>query len=93
MAIKSFGDKATEKLWNGGRVRAFEEVAKYARRKLAMLDQATTLHDLKSPGSKLHPLTGDLEGFWSLWITNKWRVIFKWTAEGAHEVKVTDYHY
>ena len=91
--IKSFGDKATEKLWNGGRVRQFEQIAKTARRRLDELHRATTIAQAgATPGAKLHAMTGRWIGWWSIRVSDKWRIIFRWTAEGPEEVTLTDYH-
>jgi proteic killer suppression protein len=46
------------------------------------------------PGWKLHPLKGDLKGFWSLTVTGKWRLIFRYddVTSTASEIDLTDYH-
>jgi len=48
-------------------------------RKLAFaLETAETLKQLgRFPGWKLHPLKGNLQGFWSLTVTENWRLIFR----------------
>lgn len=46
------------------------------------------------PGWKLHPLKGDLKGFWSLTVTGNWRLIFQYDQESntASEIGLIDYH-
>jgi len=46
------------------------------------------------PGWKLHPLKGDLKGFWSLTVTGNWRVIFRYDQETntASDINLIDYH-
>ena len=46
------------------------------------------------PGWKLHPLKGDLKGYWSLTVTGNWRVIFRYeeTTNTASDIDLTDYH-
>lgn len=46
------------------------------------------------PGWKLHPLKGDLKGFWSLTVTGNWRVVFRYdeTANIASDIDLIDYH-
>ncbi len=58
---------------------------------LADLDAADTPHDLGRPGYGLHPLKGDLEGFWSVKVTGNWRVIFRFDEEPS-DVDLVDYH-
>ncbi len=46
------------------------------------------------PGWKLHPLKGDLKGYWSLTVTGNWRVVFRYdeTTNTASDIDLTDYH-
>jgi len=46
------------------------------------------------PGWKLHPLKGDLNGFWSLTVTGNWRLIFRYDQETntASDINLIDYH-
>jgi len=58
-----------------------------------MLHAAHLLTDLASPpGNRLEALKGDRKGFHSIRVNDQWRVLFRWEADGAHEVSVTDYH-
>jgi hypothetical protein len=43
---------------------------------------------------KLHPLKGDLRGFWSLTVTGNWRLIFSYeeTTNTADDLDLIDYH-
>jgi proteic killer suppression protein len=70
-------------------------VRKIVRRKLAAVDSATSLSDLKSPpGNNLELLKDDLANYWSIRVNDQWRVIFKWPkgAPGPIDVDVVDYH-
>jgi len=68
-------------------------IAKVARRKLVMVNNACALDDLKSPpGNRLEALKSDLKGKHSVRINNQWRIVFRWTANGPEEVQITDYH-
>lgn len=63
------------------------------RRILEALDTAKTLEPLRAiPGYKLHGLSGDLKGFWSIWVTGNYRVIFKMENENVYDVYYIDYH-
>jgi addiction module HigA family antidote len=58
-----------------------------------MLNAAHELGDLREPpGNRLELLKGDLVGFHSVRINNQWRVIFRWSGNGASDVRITDYH-
>jgi len=94
--IKSFGDGATADLYNGvpsARANRFPADAQArAIDKLAVLNAATSLADLKSPpGNRLEALKGNLAGFHSIRVNSQWRLIFKWDG-GVIDVKLTDYH-
>lgn len=62
-------------------------------RKLAMLNRAGRLDDLRVPqGNRLEALRGDRTGQHSIRINDQWRVCFVWTAEGPKVVEIVDYH-
>jgi toxin HigB-1 len=92
--IKSFGDKETEKIWNGSYSKKFPaDIQPIARRKLRMINNAQDINDLRiPPGNKLEKLKGGLKDFWSIRINDQWRIIFKWIGNDAYEVQVIDYH-
>jgi proteic killer suppression protein len=91
--IKSFGDRQTEALFGDRFVREFQGFARPAKRKLEMLHAANRIDDLHVPPSnRLERLRGDLAAFHSIRINDQWRVIFKWIAGHAHDVRVVDYH-
>lgn len=95
--IVSFGDAATEDLWqdlDNARTRRFPaDVRPVARRKLDMIHAAATLKDLTvPPGNQLEALKGDWKGWHSIRVNKQWRVVFRWSDGGAQDVKVIDYH-
>ena len=59
---------------------------------LALLDAATKIEDLDFPTFKLHPLKGDLKGYWSLTVRANWRIIFQFEDGQASNVDLVDYH-
>ena len=62
-------------------------------RKLAMLNQAARLDDLRvPPGNRLEALTGDRAGQHSIRVNDQFRVCFRWTDAGPEEVEIVDYH-
>lgn len=92
--IITFGDKETEKIWNGIVSKKLPfEIQEIARRKLRMLNNSVDIIDLRIPPSnRLEKLKGDLKDFCSIRINDQWRIIFKWSNANAYEVKIIDYH-
>jgi proteic killer suppression protein len=92
--IQSFGDKETEKVWNGIRSSKLpNEIQEIARRKLRMLNNSQNINDLRVPPSNhLEKLSGNLAGFYSIRINIQWRIIFIWEENQSFEVQIVDYH-
>ncbi|MES2836738.1 MAG: type II toxin-antitoxin system RelE/ParE family toxin [Bacteroidota bacterium] len=92
--IISFGNKETEKVWEGERIKSpSTEIQEIARRKLRMLNNSQNINDLMIPPSnELEKLKGDLKDYYSIRINNQWRIIFKWNNGNAEEVEIIDYH-
>ncbi|MGH9507454.1 MAG: type II toxin-antitoxin system RelE/ParE family toxin [Terriglobales bacterium] len=91
--IQSFRCSQTERLFRGRRVRRFEAIERVAQRKLAMLDAAHRLDDLKAPpGNRLEALSGDRNGQHSIRVNDQWRVCFVWRDGHAWDVEIVDYH-
>jgi proteic killer suppression protein len=92
--IVSFGDRETERIWEGERSRKLpNQIQDVGRRKLRMINSAIDLNDLKiPPANRLEKLSGDLRTFFSIRINDQWRIIFKWSAGNASEVEIVDYH-
>lgn len=92
--IVSFANKETEAVWLGQRSRKLPaEIQQRALTKLAMLDAAAELDDLKNPPSnRLHDLKKDRAGQHSISINRQWRICFVWKDGNAHDVEITDYH-
>ena len=59
---------------------------------LADLDDAHKPSDLDLPGYRLHPLKGDLKGYWSISISGNWRVTFRLEDGDIYDVDLIDYH-
>lgn len=91
--IVSFKDADTAKLAQGIRVKRFIAFERVAKRKLMQLQVATALDDLRvPPGNRLEALKGDRKGAYSIRINEQMRVCFRWTAAGAEDVEIVDYH-
>ena len=59
---------------------------------LARLNQARAPHDMAVPGFRLHPLKGNLKGYWAVTVRANWRVIFRFDGKDALDVDLIDYH-
>jgi len=92
--IRSFRDQETERVFRReGSRRLPPALLRHAQRKLAILDGAETLQDLRvPPGNRLERLKGNREGRYSIRINDQWRVCFKWSEGNADEVEIVDYH-
>ena len=58
----------------------------------ARLDVANVIADMDLPGFRLHPLRGELKGFWAIAVRANWRVIFRFVEGEALDVDYIDYH-
>ena len=92
--VQSWKGTAAEAIFKGERPKGFPpDVVDAARRRLARLDAATTLQDLRSPpGNKLHALAADRKGQWAIWVNGQFRLCFVWGSQGPEAVEIVDYH-
>jgi len=91
--IKSFAHKGLEDYFYEGSTRGIQ--ARHADRLARILDRldaAEAVSDMDYPGSALHPLKGDLKGFWSVKVSGNWRIIFRFENGDAYIVDYLDYH-
>lgn len=91
--IKSFSHKGLKRLFerddpSGIRADQIQRI----RAILAHLDEAKQPSDLALPGYRLHPLRGDLRGFWSVTVRANWRIVFRFDNGDALDVELVDYH-
>lgn len=91
--IKSFKDRETEKLFNTGKSRKYNNFLSVALRKLDMIYAAVILSDLRiPPANRLEALKGDRIGQHSIRINDQYRICFIW-SDGAENVEIIDYHW
>ena len=91
--ILGFKCKDTQKLFDGVRVKRWVNSEAVALRKLAMLNRAAVLTDLKiPPQNKLEARKKDRKGQHSIRINDQWRVCFRWTVNGPKDIEIVDYH-
>lgn len=92
--ILNFGDLETEKIWLGNVSKKLPfDIQNVARRKLRMLHNSIDITDLRiPPANRLEKLKGNLDGFYSIRINNKYRIIFIWENGNSSKVRIIDYH-
>ena len=96
--IVSFRNTGTEDIFDGKNSKAARQVCpqqlwKVATRKLEQSDSAAALDDLLIPPSnRLEALKRERIGQHSIRVNDQYRVCFVWTAAGATDVEITDYH-
>jgi proteic killer suppression protein len=92
--IESFGDRETEKVWNGEFSKKLpQDIQQRARRKLNMLNSSSKPEDLRiPPNNHLEHLSGNWESFYSIRINQQWRVCFRFEGGNATDVQIVDYH-
>ena len=91
--IRTFRHRGLKRLYDHGdpgKVRS--DQVKRITLALADLDDAGRPSDLNLPGYRLHPLKGDLKGFWSISISANWRITFRFQKGDAYDVDLIDYH-
>ena len=59
---------------------------------LTRLDAATGPEMMNEPGYRLHGLSGELEGHWSVRVDKNYRITFRFDGENADDVDYADYH-
>jgi toxin HigB-1 len=91
--ISTFKCSDTEALFNGLRVARFVNIEVVALRKLAMLNRAERLEDLRiPPNNRLEQLKRGRAGQWSIRINDQWRSCFRFADGQAYDVEIVDYH-
>lgn len=91
--IKSFRHRGIERFFKKGTKAGIQ--AKHAEKlrvQLFALDNAMRPQDMNAPGWRLHPLKGDLAGYWSVDVSGNWRLTFAFQDEDAILVDYQDYH-
>jgi proteic killer suppression protein len=96
MQLVRFRHKGLGQFYEEGNARSLPAVmADKLGKLLFAIETAESLEQLgKFPGWKLHPLKGDLKGFWSLTVTGNWRLIFRYDEDtnAASDIDLIDYH-
>ena len=91
--IKSFKHKGLEKFYESGNTKGVQaNHAKKLRMQLAALDTAQSIDDMDIPGYRLHQLTGDRRGIWTITVNANWRLTFEFEEGNVYILNYEDYH-
>lgn len=91
--IESFSHKGLRQLFEDDTPRGVNaEHVRKLKQILAVLQAAETIDALRLPTFGLHPLKGELKGFWAVTVRANWRVIFRFEDGNAFDVDLVDYH-
>lgn len=91
--IESFRHKGLKRFFESGKPSGLNpQHADKIELILSTLDAADTIKGMDLPSFRLHPLTGDLKGFWAVTVRANWRIIFRFADGQAFDVDLLDYH-
>jgi len=91
--IRGFRHKELQQLFEEDNAKGLNaEHVRKIKQILALLDAATSLSGLDLQTYRLHPLKGDLKGFWSVTIRANWRIVFRFDDGAVSDVDLVDYH-
>ncbi|QFR67619.1 type II toxin-antitoxin system RelE/ParE family toxin [Furfurilactobacillus rossiae] len=93
--IRSFANKETQKVFNQEFSKKLpQSIQKIALRKLVMLDNATSVNDLRiPPANHLEELVGNREGQYSIKVNKQYRICFSVENQNDfNDVEIVDYH-
>ena len=91
--IVSFAHKGLEKFFTTGSKAGIQAIhANKLANQLAVLNVAREPQEMNRPGWRLHSLTGNLSGYWAIWVSSNWRLTFRFNGEDVELVDYQDYH-
>ena len=91
--IRGFRHKGLARFFETGSKAGIQpQHAERLRLILGRLSAATAPQDMGLPGLRLHPLSGERKGTWSVSVTGNWRVTFRFVDKDADAVDYEDYH-
>ena len=91
--IRSFRHRGLKRLYErGDRSQVGADMVRKIENILFALDAANSPEHMDLPGFRLHPLRGDLQGFWSVTVRANWRIIWRFDGADAIDVDLIDYH-
>jgi proteic killer suppression protein len=91
--IKSFQHKGLRRFFedDDGRKLPQDMLARIALI-LSTLQASQKIEGMDIPTFRLHPLKGELKGFYSVTVRANWRIVFRFEDGQAFDVDFVDYH-
>jgi proteic killer suppression protein len=91
--IGTIRHKGLKRLYEDGDPRGIgANLRKRVSEVLSVLDAAESIEEADIPGFRLHPLSGDRQGYWSVKVTGNWRITFRFEDGHAFDLDLLDYH-
>jgi proteic killer suppression protein len=91
--IESFRHKGLQRFYEDDDPRRLHsDMLERIREILTALDAAISIEALNRPSFRLHPLKGNLRGFWAVTVRANWRIIFRFENGRVLSVDLVDYH-
>ena len=91
--IRSFRHRGLKRLYErGDRSRVGADMLDKIENILAKLDTSDMAEKMDLPSFRLHPLKGDLRGYWAVTVRANWRIVWRHDGEDAVDVDLIDYH-
>ena len=91
--VASFAHRSLKRLYEkGDRSGIRQDMVGKVERILQRLDEIAVVEHMALPAYRLHALTGDLRGYWSVTVNGNWRIIFRFEDGEARDVNLVDYH-
>ncbi len=91
--IRSFRHRGLKRLFErGDTAQVRQDMREKIENILALLNRADRPEVMDLPGFRLHPLKGDLRGFWAVTVRSNWRIIWRFEGANAVDVDLIDYH-
>ncbi len=91
--IKTFEHKGLQLFFETGSKAGIQPLhANKLQRQLQVLERAQIPDHMDVPGWKLHPLKGELNGHWSVWVSGNYRLTFRFEGKDVILVNYQDYH-
>lgn len=93
LMIRSFKHKGLEQFFYQGSKKGMQpKHATKLRIQLAALDNAKDVADVAVPNWRLHALSGDLKGHFSISVDENWRLTFRFEKGDVEVLDYQDYH-
>jgi toxin HigB-1 len=91
--IRSFRHKGLKRFFEADdRSKLRQDLVERIADILATLDAGETIKAMDRVSYRLHPLKGELSGYWAVTVRANWRIIFQFAEGDAHSIDLVDYH-